>query len=155
MPKVKAIPEGYHTITPSLIVSDGAKAIDFYKKAFGAEERVRMPGPGGGVMHAELRIGDSPLMLGEEMPNMGAKSPKSLGGSPVSFFIYSENVDTAWDRAVKAGAKPIMPLEKMFWGDRAGCLEDPYGHKWWLAQHVEDLTPEQIMKRQETFFAQR
>jgi PhnB protein len=155
MPKVKAIPEGYHTITPSIVVSDGAKSIDFYKKAFGAEERVRMPGPDGGVMHAELRIGDSAFMLGEEMPTMGAKSPKTLGGSPVSFFIYTENVDAAWDRATKAGGKPIMPLEKMFWGDRAGCLEDPYGHKWWLAQHVEDLTPDQIKKRQEEFFAQR
>jgi uncharacterized glyoxalase superfamily protein PhnB len=153
MPKVNAIPEGYHTITPSIVVSDGAKAIEFYKKAFGAEERVRMPGPNGGIMHAELRIGDSPIMLGEEMPSMGAKSPKSFGGSPVSFFFYTENVDAAWDRAVKAGAKLIMPLEKMFWGDRAGCVEDPYGHKWWLAQHVEDLTPEQIKKGQEAFFA--
>ena len=152
MAKVKAIPEGYHTITPNLVVSDGAKAIDFYRKAFGAEEIVRMPGPGGGVMHAELRIGNSVFMLGEEMPDMGAKSPKAYGGSPVSFYFYVENVDAAWDRAVKAGAKPVMPLADMFWGDRTGRLEDPFGHGWSPAQHVADLTPEEIKKGQEAFF---
>jgi PhnB protein len=154
MAEVKAIPKGYHTITPNIVVSEGAKAIDFYKKAFGAEELVRMPGPGGGIMHAELRIGDSVVMLGEEMPDMGAKSPKAYGGSPVGFYVYVENVDAAWERAVKAGAKPVMPLANMFWGDRTGRLEDPFGHNWSLAQHVEDLTPEEIKQGQEAFFAQ-
>ena len=154
MAKVKAIPEGYHTITPNLVVADAAKAIDFYKKAFGATEIARMPGPNGGIMHAELRIGDSVFMLGEEMPEMGAKGPKTLGGSPVSLYVYVENVDAAWDRAIKAGATTVMPLADMFWGDRAGWLEDPFGHKWALAQHVKDLTPEEMQKGQEAFFAQ-
>jgi len=154
MAEVRAIPKGYHTITPHIVVPEGAKAIDFYKKAFGAEELVRMPGPGGGIMHAELRIGDSVVMLGEEMPDMGAKSPKAYGGSPVGFYVYVENVDAAWERAVKAGAKPVRPLTNMFWGDRTGRLEDPFGHNWSLAQHVEDLTPEEIKKGQEAFFAQ-
>jgi uncharacterized glyoxalase superfamily protein PhnB len=105
-------------------------------------------------MHAELRIGDSVVMLGEEMPDMGAKSPKAYGGSPVGFYVYVENVDAAWERAVKAGAKPVMPLANMFWGDRTGRLEDPFGHNWSLAQHVEDLTPEEIKKGQEAFLAQ-
>jgi PhnB protein len=153
MPKVKPIPEGYHAITPNLVVADGAKAIEFYKKAFGATETVRMPGPTGGVMHAELRIGDSVFMLGEEMPEMGSRSPKALGGSPVSFYVYFENVDAAWERAVKAGAKVVMPLANQFWGDRTGRLEDPFGHNWSPSQHVEDLTPEQIQKGQEEFFA--
>jgi PhnB protein len=154
MAKVKTIPEGYHTLTPNLVVSEAAKAIDFYKKAFGAEELVRMPGPGGGIMHAELKVGDSAFMLGEEMPDMGARSPKAFGGSPVSFYVYVENVDAAWDRAVKAGAKPVIPLADMFWGDRTGRLEDPFGHNWSLAQHVEDPSPEEMQKRQEAFFAQ-
>jgi PhnB protein len=154
MAKVQAIPTGYHAITPNLVVSDGAKAIDFYTKAFGAEEVMRMPGPRGGIIHAELRIGDSMVMLGEEMPDMGAKSPKAYGGSPVSFYVYVQNVDAAWERAVKAGAKPVMPLADMFWGDRTGRLEDPFGHHWSLAQHVADLTPEEMQKGQEAFFAQ-
>ena len=154
MAKVKAIPEGYHAMTPNLVVTDGAQAIDFYRKAFGAEETVRMPGPSGGVLHAELRIGDSVFMLGEEMPDMGARSPKSYGGSPVSFYLYFEDVDSAWDRAVKAGGKALMPVTNMFWGDRMGKLEDPFGHSWALAQHVEDPTPEEMQKRQEEFFAQ-
>ena len=152
MAKAQAIPKGYHTITPNIVVTDAAKAIEFYKKAFGAEERVRMPGPTGGVMHAEISIGDSAMMLGEEMPGTGAKSPKSYGGSPVSFYVYVEDVDAAWQRAVDAGAKEVMPLADMFWGDRTGCLEDPFGHNWWLAQHVEDLTPDEMKKRQEAFF---
>jgi uncharacterized glyoxalase superfamily protein PhnB len=154
MAKVKGVPPGFHTVTPNIVVTDGAKAIDFYARAFGAVESMRMPGPGGGVMHAELKIGDSTIMLGEEMPDMGAKSPKAYGGSPVSFYVYLENVDAAWDRAVKAGAKPVMPLADMFWGDRTGRLEDPFGHYWSLAQHVEDPTPEEIARRQEAFYAQ-
>jgi PhnB protein len=154
MAKVKAVPEGYHTMTPNLTVSDGAQAIDFYIQAFGAEETVRMPGPSGEVMHAELRIGDSVFMLGSEMPEMGALSPKSYGGSPVLLYVYVEDVDSAWDRAVRAGAKPLTPVANMFWGDRIGRLEDPFGHRWSLAQHIEDPTPEEMQKRQEEFFAQ-
>lgn len=151
--KVKSIPDGYHTITPNIVVQEASRAIDFYKKAFGAEEIMRMPGPGGKIMHAELRIGDSRLMLCDEMPEMGSKSPKTLGGSPGGFYVYVENVDAAWKRALDAGAKPKMPLEDMFWGDRAGWVEDPFGHTWTLAQHVADLTPEEIQKGQQEFFA--
>jgi PhnB protein len=153
MAKVKAVPQGYHTITPNLVVTDGARAIDFYRSALGAEEIARMPGPGGGVMHAELRIGDSVFMLGEEMPDMGTRSPKSYGGSPVSLYVYFEDVDSAFDRAVKAGGKALMPLANMFWGDRMGALEDPFGHRWSLAQHISDPTPEEMQKGQEEFFA--
>lgn len=153
--KVNPIPQGYHSVTPSLTVRSAEQALEFYKKAFNAEETLRMPGPDGKIMHAEFRIGDSVLMLGEEMPDMGAKSPLTLGGSPVSFFIYLENVDEAWQRAINAGAKTVMPLADMFWGDRAGCVDDPFGHHWWLAQHMADLTPDEIKKGQEEFFAQR
>src|SRR5918993_2359578 len=144
--KAQAIPKGYHTVTPSLVVAGAAKAIDFYKKALGAEERMRFPGPDGTIMHAELQIGDSIVMLGDEMPEQGGRGPKSIGGTPVSFFVYRENVDAAWKQAVDAGAKPIMPLADQFWGDRTGCLEDPFGHQWWLAQHLQDLTPEEIQR---------
>ena len=152
--KAQAIPKGYHTVTPSLVVAGAAEAIDFYKKALGAEEIMRFPAPDGTIMHAELRIGDSVIMLGEEMPEQGGRSPKSYGGTPVSFFVYQENVDAAWTRAVDAGAKPIMPLADQFWGDRSGCVEDPFGHQWWLAQHIEDLTPAELQKRAEAFFSQ-
>jgi PhnB protein len=152
--KVNAIPQGYHTVTPSLMVRGAEQALDFYRKAFNAEETLRMPGPDGKIMHAEFRIGNSVMMLGEEMPNMGGKSPQALGGSPVSFFIYLENVDQAWQRALDAGAKQVMPLADMFWGDRAGCVDDPFGHHWWLAQHIADLTPDEIKKGQEEFFSQ-
>ena len=145
---------GYHTVTPNMIVRDAAQAIDFYKKAFGAVETMRMPGPGGRIMHAEIRIGDSIVMLADEMPEMHAKSPQAYGGSPVSFYVYFEDVDTAWKRAVDAGAKPVMPLSDMFWGDRTGRVDDPFGHGWSLAQHVKDLTPEQIKQGQEAFLAE-
>jgi len=154
MAKVRAVPEGYHAITPILIVTDAAQALDFYRSAFGAEETVRMPGPDGRVMHAEMRLADSVFMLGEESPEMGARGPKSYGGSPVTLYVYVEDVDSAWDQAVKAGAKEISPLTNMFWGDRTGRLEDPFGHRWSLSQHIEDPTPEEMQKRQEEFFAQ-
>jgi uncharacterized glyoxalase superfamily protein PhnB len=112
-----------------------------------------MPGPDGKTMHAELRVGDSVLMLGPEMPDFGSKGPRALGGTPVSFYVYVENVDAAWKRAVDAGAKPTMPLQDMFWGDRTGRLEDPFGHAWNLAQHVADPTPEEIQRGQEEFFS--
>ena len=152
--KSQAIPKGYHTVTPSLFVAGAAKAIDFYKKALGAEEVMRFPAPDGTIMHAKLRIGDSIIMLADEMPDQGGRGPKSIGGTPVSFFVYGENVDAAWKRAVDAGAKPVVPLADQFWGDRTGCLEDPFGHQWWLAQHVQDLTPEEIKKNAESFFSQ-
>ena len=152
--KAQAIPKGYHTVTPSLVVAGAAKAIDFYKKALGAEERMRFPGPDGTIMHAELQIGDSIVMLGDEMPEQGGRGPKSIGGTPVSFFVYRDNVDAAWKQAVDAGATPNMPLADQFWGDRTGCLEDPFGHRWWLAQHIQDLTPEELQKGAESFFSQ-
>ena len=153
--KTQAIPKGYHTVTPSLFVAGAAKAIEFYKKAFGAEEVMRFPAPDGTIMHAELRIGDSTIMLGDEMPDQGGKSPRAYGGSPVSFFIYREDVDAFWKQAVDAGAKPIQPLIDQFWGDRAGCIQDPFGHVWWLAQHIKDLTPEELRKNAEAMFSQK
>ncbi|MGH7581420.1 MAG: VOC family protein, partial [Gemmatimonadales bacterium] len=144
--KAQAIPKGHHTITPSLFVAGAAKAIEFYKKALGAVELTRFAGPDGSIMHAELRIGDSIIMLADEMPDQGGRGPKSIGGTPVSFFLYGEDVDGAWKRAVDAGAKPVVPLADQFWGDRTGCLEDPFGHQWWLAQHIQDLTPEELQK---------
>jgi PhnB protein len=152
--KVQAIPKGHHTVTPSLFVAGAAKAIDFYKKALGAEELMRFPAPDGTIMYAEIRIGDSNIMLGDEMPEQGGRGPKSIGGTPVSFFVYGENVDAAWKRAVDAGAKPIVPLADQFWGDRAGCIEDPFGHQWWLAQHIKDMTPEELRKEAEVHFSQ-
>jgi uncharacterized glyoxalase superfamily protein PhnB len=153
-PKAQAIPKGHHTVTPSIFVAGAAKAIDFYKKALGAEELMRFPAPDGTIMHAEIRIGDSIIMLGDEMPDQGGKGPKTIGGTPVSFFVYGENVDAAWKRAVDAGARPIVPLADQFWGDRTGCLEDPFGHQWWLAQRIKDLTPEELRKNAEAFFSQ-
>jgi PhnB protein len=150
----QAIPGGFHTVTPSIVVAGAAQALDFYKRAFGAEERSRFPGPDGTIMHAEFKIGDSVIMMGDEMPDQGARGPKAIGGSPVSFFIYGDNVDAAWKRAVDAGAKVVMPLGDQFWGDRTGCLEDPYGHKWWLAQRIQDLTPDELRQAADAFFSQ-
>jgi PhnB protein len=155
MPKnTPAVPREYHTVTPSLFVAGAAKAIDFYKKALGAEERMRFPAPDGTIMHAEIKIGDSIIMLGDEMPDYGGKGPKSIGGTPVGFFVYREDVDAAWKQAINAGGKEIQPLVDQFWGDRAGCFEDPFGHRWWLAQHLEDLSPEEIRQRAESYFSQ-
>jgi len=143
---VRAIPEGYHSISPSLTCKDAARAIDFYKSVFGATEIMRMPGPGGVVMHAELRIGDSVIFVNDEMPGM-AVAP-SGGLNPVSLFLYTENVDGLVDRAVAAGCKVTMPLADMFWGDRYGKFDDPFGHSWGVATHIADLTPEEMMKGQ-------
>lgn len=153
MTKVNPIPEGYHTVTPNLTVPDVDQALEFYRRAFGADETVRMPGPDGKTMHAELRFGDSALMLSPEMPDFGSKSPRMLGGTPTSFYVYVENVDEAWKRAVDAGARATMPLQDMFWGDRTGRVEDPFGHAWNLAQHVADPTPEEMQRAQEEFFS--
>jgi PhnB protein len=147
MSAVKYIPDGYHTLTPHLAVRDAAKAIDFYVKAFGAEELFRMPGPGGAVIHAEVKIGDSIVMLGEECPEQGASSPQTIGGSPVSLHVYVKDVDAAFARAGQAGCMVTMPPTDMFWGDRYGKVQDPFGHQWSLATHKEDLSPEEMAKR--------
>jgi uncharacterized glyoxalase superfamily protein PhnB len=151
---IKAIPEGYQSLTPMFIFKDASKAIDFYKRAFGAEERFVMPGPDGkGVMHAEVRIGTSIIMMGEENPDCPSKSAETIGGSPVSFYIYLENVDEAFKIAVEAGSKIQMPVEDMFWGDRMGTVLDPFGYSWSLASHTKDLTPEEIRKGAQAMFA--
>jgi PhnB protein len=150
--KVKPIPTGYHTVTAYLVVNDAPKAIEFYKQAFGATERGRMAGPQGKIAHAELQIGDSIVMLSDEM--MGNKSPQTLGGSPVSLFLYVEDVDSSFKRAVGAGAKADMPPADMFWGDRFGKLSDPFGHSWALATHIEDVAPQEMEKRGKAAMAQ-
>jgi PhnB protein len=155
MSNVKPIPSGCHSLNTYLCVRNSDKAIDFYKKAFGAQEVSRMIGPDGKVMHAELRIGDSILMLSDEFPEMGNKSPQTLGGSACTVMLYTENVDSLWDQAVKAGAEVKMPLNNMFWGDRFGSMVDPFGHNWSMAQHIEDVSPEEMKKRQEAFFKQQ
>ena len=150
-----AIPEGYHSVTPYLAVKDAAQAIDFYKRAFGAQEVARMPGPGGkGVMHAEIKIGDSHVMLSDEFPGAGTSSPQSLGGTTCQLFLYVPNVDSAFQQAISAGAKSAMAPTDMFWGDRYGKLSDPFGHQWGLATHKEDVSPQEMKKRSEAFFEQ-
>jgi PhnB protein len=143
----KPVPDGYHTATPYLIVKGAARALDFYKKAFGATESMRMPGPEGKVMHAEIKIGDSTIMLADEFPEMGARSPQALGGSPVSILLYVEDVDARFNQAVAAGATIQRPVKDQFYGDRSGTLVDPFGHMWSIATHKEDLSPEEMDKR--------
>jgi uncharacterized glyoxalase superfamily protein PhnB len=143
---VKPIPEGYHTLTPFLTVRDAMSAIEFYKKAFGAQERGVAKGPDGKVMHAELKIGDSIVMLSDEFPEFGAVSPLSSGGAGMGLHIYVDRVDEAFDRAVKAGAQVEMPVSDQFWGDRYGKLKDPFGHKWSIATHTKDMSADE-MKR--------
>jgi PhnB protein len=155
MAKVKAIPEGYHTVTPHLVVRGADRAIDFYKRAFGAEEQFRIAAPDGkSLMHAEIKIGSSIVFLGDESPDMGCRSPQSLGGSAGSLNLYVEDVDAAFQRAVAAGAQVKMPVTDMFWGDRYGRVLDPFGHEWGLATHKEDVSPGEIAKRAEAFFKQ-
>lgn len=144
---VKPIPDGFHTLTPYLICKGAGDAIAWYQKALGATEIYRMPGPDGWVMHAELQVGSSRLMLADENPERGTKSPKALGGTPVSTFIYTEDVDAAFNRAVGAGATVAVPLTDMFWGDRFAAVVDPYGHEWQMATHKEDVAPDEMMKR--------
>jgi uncharacterized glyoxalase superfamily protein PhnB len=141
------VPAGYGTVTPCIVCDEAGKAIEFYKQAFGAKQRVLMPGADGRVMHAEIQIGTSRVMLCDEMPAMGTRSPRSLGGSPASLFLYVKNVDAAFARATAAGASVVMPVQDMFWGDRYGKLKDPFGHEWQIATHKEDLTPRQIAER--------
>lgn len=148
----RAIPEGFHSVTPMLVLKDARKAIDFYKNALGAEELFVMPGPDGkGVMHAEMRIGDSIIMMGEEHPQEQCKSAETIGGSPVSFYIYLQDVDEAFRVAVAAGARELMPVAEMFWGDRMGTVLDPFGYSWSLASHTRDLTSEQIAQGAKAF----
>lgn len=144
---VKPIPGGYHSVTPYLILSGASDAIAFYKKALGAQEVMRLADPGGKVHHAEIRIGDSRIMLADEHLEIQALSPKTIGGSPVSIHLYVEDVDAAVDRAVEAGAKLIRPVADQFYGDRTGGIEDPFGYRWFIATHKEDLTTDEIRQR--------
>ena len=143
----KYIPEGYHTATPYLIIKGAARAIDFYKQVFGATELMRFPGPGGMIGHAEIKIGDSPIMLADEAPQMGYRSPQSIGGTPVSIMLYVQDVDKVVDGAVKAGAKLERPVADQFYGDRNGTIHDPFGHVWTIATHKEDVSPGEMQRR--------
>lgn len=150
--KVQATPEGYHTVTPYLIIKNAAKAIEFYKEAFGATERMRMVTPEGQVMHAEIRIGDSTIMLCDESAKCNAFSPESIGGTAISIMLYQEDADRVVDRAVTAGATLLMPVADQFWGDRCGTIVDPFGHKWTVATHVEEVAPDVIAERAKALF---
>lgn len=143
----KPIPAGYHSVTPYLIIDGAADALEFYKRAFGAREQFRMPAPGGKIGHAEIKIGDSAVMLADEYPEMGARSPRALGGAGVSLMIYVERVDDVFKQALKAGAKELQPLENKFYGDRSGTLQDPFGHVWTISTHVEDVSTEEVRRR--------
>jgi PhnB protein len=148
MAKAKSyIPSEYHSVTPYLTIKGAARALDFYRNAFGAHERMRMPGPNGQIMHAEIKIGNSIIMLSDEFPEMGAKSPQTLGGSPSSLMIYTENVDTMFAQALREGAEEVRPVKDQFYGDRMGTLRDPFGHVWTVATHIEDLTDQEIAER--------
>jgi PhnB protein len=152
---VKPIPEGYHTATPTLTVDDGARALEFYKKALGATERMRSLGPGGKIMHAEFAVGDSAIMLSDEMPGMGNRSPKSLGGTAGGLWLYVPDTDVVYQRAIAAGATSLSAPMDMFWGDRHARIRDPFGHEWSIATHTEDVAPEEMEKRAKAFYAQR
>jgi PhnB protein len=147
MAKVKPIPDGYPRVIPYLSVAGGSEAIDFYTQVFGAKETVRMDAPGGKVGHAELAIGDSLIMLADEFPDMGGQSPKTVGGTPVTVMVYVEDVDAVFEKALEHGASALNKVEDQFYGDRAGTFEDPFGHKWHVATHVEDVSPEEMEKR--------
>jgi PhnB protein len=151
---VKPIPDGYHTATAYMIVKDAARALDFYKKAFGATELMRLSGPDGKVMHAEIKVGDSPIMLADEFPDMGVRSPQSLGGSPVSILLYVEDVDTRFNQAIAAGATEQKAVQDQFYGDRSGTLVDPFGHVWSIATHKEDVSPAEMDRRMEASMKQ-
>jgi len=150
----KFTPDGYHTATPYLIIKGAAAALEFYQKAFGATELFRMAAPGGKIGHAEIKIGDSPIMLADEFPEMDARGPQSFGGTPVSIMLYVADVDTVFHRAIAAGAKVKQPVQDKFYGDRNGVLADPFGHVWTIATHKQDLTPEEVGKRAEEWMKQ-
>ena len=147
MAKAKPIPDGYHTATPYLIVNDGARALDYYKRALNAKELMRIPRPDGKVGHAEIKIGDSIIMLADEMPDMDAHSPAKYGGSPVSLLLYVEDVDKQFAQAVSAGGTQVRPVTDMFYGDRSGCVKDPFGHSWHISTHKEGVPPEELNRR--------
>jgi len=151
----KPVPDGYHTATPYLVIKGAAKAIDFYKAAFGATELTRLAAPDGNVMHAEIKIGDSPIMLSDECPDYNALGPLTIGGTTVSIVLYVADVDTVVNRAVAAGAALVMPVADQFWGDRMGTVVDPFGHKWSVATHTEDVSPEEISKRARDLFGNK
>ena len=151
--KVNPIPENYHRVTPYLVVEGAANVIEFYKRCFGATELMRMPAPENRIGHAEIKIGDSTVMLADEDPMRGHRSPRNLGGSPVSLLLYVEDVDRTVEGAVAAGAKLLRPVENQFYGDRTGGIEDPFGHQWYVATHVEDVSPEEMEKRSEAMMA--
>lgn len=155
MPKVKAIPDGYHHLTPYLIVDGASKAIDFYKKVFGAVEKMRMPSPGGKVGHAELTLGDAMIMLADEHPEMGHRGPHAYTGSAISLMVYVPDVDATVKTAAAAGAKVVRPVENQFYGDRLGTIEDPFGHQWHVATHVEDVPPDELAKRAAAHMGQK
>jgi uncharacterized glyoxalase superfamily protein PhnB len=148
----KPIPDGFTTVTPSLVFKDCNKAIDFYKKALGAQELMRMPGPDGKMMHAEIKVGNSHVMMNDEI--MGSKSAETLGASPVTFYLYVEDADSSFKKAIAAGCKEIMPVADMFWGDRMGAVSDPYGYKWNFSTHVKDMTPEEMKRGQDEWMKQ-
>ena len=152
---VNPIPKSYEGATPYLIIKGAAEALEFYKRAFGASEVMRMPGPGGTVGHAEIKIGQAIIMLADEFPDMGCKSPQSFGGSPVSIMVYVKDIDTFVMRAVSAGAKVLKPVANQFYGDRSGSLEDPFGHQWHFATHVEDVPAGEMAQRAEAFMKQQ
>jgi PhnB protein len=152
---VKPIPDGYHTVTPYLIIKGAAAAIDFYKKAFSAQELFRMTSPSGTVGHAELQFGDSRIMLGDECSEMGSRSPQTLGGSPVGICLYVKDVDSLSKQAIAAGAKVLRPIADQFYGDRSCTVADPYGHVWTIATHKEDVPPEEMARRCEAFIKQQ
>src|SRR6266540_3434677 len=147
MANVKPIPDGYPQVTPYLAVDDANAANDFYTTVFGARERMRMDAPGGKVGHAELQFGDSLVMLADEFPEMGNRSPRSVGGTPVTISVYVDDVDAAFDRALRAGAKELRPLENQFYGDRTAQIEDPFGHRWSISTHIEDVPPDEMQRR--------
>ena len=151
---VNPIPEEYKGATPYLCLNDAAAAIEFYKNVFGAVETIRMPMPDGKVAHAELKIGGAPIMLADEFPDMGFRGPHALGGSPVTLHLYVEDVDTVVEQATTAGAKVLSEVKDQFYGDRAGKIEDPFGHIWYIATHKEDVTPEEMKRRSDAMFAQ-
>ena len=150
MSDVKAIPDGYPQVTPYLCIDGAAEAIEFYGKVFGATQRGdRMPAPGGKVGHAELQLGDSVIMLSDEFPDMNMRSPKAVGGTPIVMSVYVEDVDAVFERAVQAGAATLRPVEDQFYGDRSGQFEDPFGHRWSVASHIEDVPPDEMARRAE------
>jgi len=151
--KVKPIPDGHHTVAPYLAIKNAVSALEFYKKAFGATETYKLIVPDGRLGHAEIRLGDSLIMLSDEFPEFGGKAPEALGGSPVSIHLYVEDVDAFVKRAVAEGARVLKPVADQFYGDRSGQLEDPYGHLWWVATHKEDVAPEEMQKRVRALFA--